>query len=303
MPLDSTEISVIIPTYNGAHKLKNILGALEKQNLKGFEVIVAVDGSTDSSVKLLNEWQAENYHLQYCCQENRGRAAIRNFGAKQARGSLLVFFDDDMRPTSTTLAQHLRHHTEYPGTLVTAKVIEEEADALTDVQKYKFHLSRKWYEPLEHIFRQSSSKLFFTAANCSLSAKDFWMLRGFDERLTDAEDYDFGMRAVKAGKEVFFLKDAVAYHDDFITAKSYLNRLKQYRNAHQMLKALYPEVRGKRNRPNFLKLFAYRMFAFPFWIELIESEFLTCLPIKLRYRLYDVIFFSLSEYYYKVPLK
>ena len=43
------EISVIIPNYNGIAYLEGVLGSLERQTLKDFEVILVDNGSTDGS--------------------------------------------------------------------------------------------------------------------------------------------------------------------------------------------------------------------------------------------------------------
>lgn len=47
-------VSVVIPSYNGAHKLPNLLAALTHQTFKDFEVIVVIDGSTDGSERICN---------------------------------------------------------------------------------------------------------------------------------------------------------------------------------------------------------------------------------------------------------
>ncbi|MEZ5037033.1 MAG: glycosyltransferase [Chitinophagales bacterium] len=46
-------ISVIIPTYNGAHKIVNALESIEKQSVAPDEVIVVADGSTDNTIDIL----------------------------------------------------------------------------------------------------------------------------------------------------------------------------------------------------------------------------------------------------------
>lgn len=297
------KVSVIIPTFNGKDKIGNILSSLENQTSQYFEVIVVIDGSTDDTLSILKRKKEKNYRLRYFYQENRGRAATRNFGAKQAKGDLLVFFDDDIRPDSNCLLQHLNHHEKYFGSLAVGKPIEDKDLMKSDVQKYKRHLSYKWYQSLKSTFLQEQEKLFFTAANFSIGVKEFWELAGFKESLRDAEDYDLGRRALASGKMVYFLNNAIGYHDDFISAKSYIIRLRQYREAHQILSHLYPEIRGRAKKEGIVKHCIYRLFAFPFLVEFIDDEFFIFLPKKVRYKIYDLIFTSLSQNYYNVPLQ
>ena len=47
--------SVIIPTYQGAHRIAATLDALERQTRKDFELIIVVDGSTDGTAGMLRQ--------------------------------------------------------------------------------------------------------------------------------------------------------------------------------------------------------------------------------------------------------
>lgn len=290
-------ISVIVPTYNGAHKLSGILESLDSQSVTGFEVIVAVDGSTDNSIEVLEQVRPNNYTLKFYYQQNKGRAAIRNFGAKKATGDLLIFFDDDMRPAYYCVERHITHFKDFPGTLATGKQIEEEQAMKSDVQKFKRHLSLKWYKPLDSTFLQPRKQLSFTAANCSFPASIFLELEGFDEQLSDAEDYDLAQRAVALGKNVFYLNDAIGYHDDFISARSFVKRLRQYRAAHQKLAEIGRGNSQNKERTAPFKLLIYKIFSHSCWLNFIDQEQLVFLPRRLRYKLYDVIFTSLSQHY------
>jgi len=49
-------VSVIIPTYNRADKIKNLLTALVDQTIQNFEIVVLVDGSTDETTQIVKDW-------------------------------------------------------------------------------------------------------------------------------------------------------------------------------------------------------------------------------------------------------
>ena|SRR5687768_18307649 len=92
------KISVIIPSYNGAHKIMEVLRALEKQTVMPDEVVVVLDGSTDNTGEMLKSQLFNFKNFKVVWQKNGGRAKVRNFGVKQVNGDLLIFLDDDMRP-------------------------------------------------------------------------------------------------------------------------------------------------------------------------------------------------------------
>src|SRR5262245_50874255 len=91
------EISVIIPTYNRAERLRACLDALTRQTQPGsdFEVVVVDDGSTPETLQLLTSLTTP-YPLVVISQENLGQCRALNRGAEAARGRYCLFLDDDM---------------------------------------------------------------------------------------------------------------------------------------------------------------------------------------------------------------
>jgi GT2 family glycosyltransferase len=146
--------------------------------------------------------------------------------------------------------------------------------------------------------RLDYSNLFFTAANCSMRRETFLTMNGFDERLSDAEDYDLAYRALQKGIGVFFDKSNRAFHHDPITAKSYIQRLRQYSRAHAMLEMFYPERKTSQSKNNFLKKAIYSSLALRFWVRLIDQGFLKSgLPERARFKLYDLIIQAMAIEY------
>ena len=297
-------VSVIVPTYNGAKKILNTLQALEKQTFKAFEVIVVIDGSSDDTAEMLKSKVFDFQQFTIIEQENRGRAGSRNQGAAEALGELLIFFDDDIRPVSECIRLHLQHHHQFPGTLAVGNVPEDLEKSLTDFQQYKAFLSRKWTAPLtQNNGLIDPEKPFLTAANFSVSKKMFEKLGGFDNTLTDSEDFDLAVRASALKVPIYFLADALGWHDDFVTCRSYIRRLRQYTQSHAMLRNQKPDLYGKFifNQPSkvsFFKKLIYAFFSQNFWITLIDTtDFLRILPRFHRYKLYDLITTGLSVYF------
>lgn len=85
-------VSVVIPTYNRPILLRETLRSVAAQTYPSFEIVVVDDGSITPGVKDVCRAVPQ---CRYLHQDNAGRSAARNFGAKQARGDLLAFVDDD----------------------------------------------------------------------------------------------------------------------------------------------------------------------------------------------------------------
>ncbi len=93
MNLSKTEISIIIPVYNGEKTIESCLNSLLNQTIPA-EIIVIDDGSTDKTLPILKK----NFHfkIKLITQHHQGPAIARNKGARLASGKILVFADADM---------------------------------------------------------------------------------------------------------------------------------------------------------------------------------------------------------------
>ena len=106
-------ISVIIPAYNAALLIERAISSVLGQNgVADYEIIVVDDCSTDNTVEVVESIQDERIVLLRQT-ENRGPAAARNCGLKEARGEYCAFLDGDdfwepdfLRETSSFLESH-----------------------------------------------------------------------------------------------------------------------------------------------------------------------------------------------------
>lgn len=282
-------VSVIIPTFNGAQKLPALLEALMVQSKTDFELIIVNDGSTDGTPEVLNLYRKKFTSLKIINQENLGRARVRNTGAQQASGAVLIFYDDDMVPQSNSIERHLQFHFDYTG-LCTGSQRERLHAANTDIQNYKAHLSQKWLSQYsENLNKLSVENLFFTAANCSIKTEVFQTLGGFNENLRDGEDFELAFRAIKAGIPVYFDKGNEAWHEEQYSLNKLISRQKQYNTAHVILGEIHPELHKAQSK-------FYRNKWAPLKkataLILHSLGFTKILPRMLRYKLYDWMIFT-----------
>ena len=89
------EVSVIIPIYNSEPWLAECLNSVCHQTLKDIEIICVNDGSTDNSLKILQEYAGQDERIQIIDQDNHGLSYARNAGFKKAKGKYVYFLDSD----------------------------------------------------------------------------------------------------------------------------------------------------------------------------------------------------------------
>lgn len=89
------KISLIICTYNGAEFLSECLDSCLNQTLKEIEIICVDDGSTDDTLKILNDYTEKDNRIKVIHQKNQGLPISRNNAMKIANGEYIQFVDAD----------------------------------------------------------------------------------------------------------------------------------------------------------------------------------------------------------------
>lgn len=88
-------ISIIMPVYNSEKYIEKTLYSLTNQTLQDIEIICINDGSSDHSLKILQQHSAKDPRIKVFSQTNLGQASARNLGLKKATGKYLMFCDSD----------------------------------------------------------------------------------------------------------------------------------------------------------------------------------------------------------------
>ena len=183
------DISILIPTYN--YVCCQLVEQLEAQASAlgiAHEIIVADDGSTDSSCVAANRSIRSLPHCRLLeCSDNRGRAAVRNFLSRQAQYEWVLFVDSDMVVVRNDFIRRYAETAEgdiVDGGVQIAKVTRGNLRAIYEQASMKEHTPDK---------RQKSPYRDFHTANF-LARRDILLQWPFDERLRryGYEDVLFG---------------------------------------------------------------------------------------------------------------
>ena len=89
------KVSVIVPVYNMEKYIRQCMDSILGQTLTDIEVLCINDGSVDSSLAILRQYQQEDGRVTIVDQKNQGVAKSRNTGIRQAKGKYVCFMDPD----------------------------------------------------------------------------------------------------------------------------------------------------------------------------------------------------------------
>jgi GT2 family glycosyltransferase len=182
---DRPFVSVIIPVHNGARFLRDAVRSILAQNYTPLEIIVVDDGSTDDLASAVRALDAD---VRLIWQANRGPAAARNLGIRNAAGELLAFLDvDDFWPRHglASLAAHLTERPELDVVQGYAQLVRANDDG--EIQE----------------FVGSAAETFPDSVSTALYRRRAFELNGlFDPELRFGEDTDWFTRAREKGVAV-----------------------------------------------------------------------------------------------------
>ena len=181
------KFSVIIPTYNRARLIKETISSLLDQSFKDFEVIVVDDGSTDDTRAVVQE--LKDPRVVYLYKKNGERGAARNYGAQNAKGEYLNFFDSD----DTAYDDHLS--------------VANEFITVNNLPKW-FHVGYRIVDGNDHVVLEETNFKYdvakrlidtnFLGCNSVFIRKDLFLNNLFNEdrRLASSEDWEIWLRII-----------------------------------------------------------------------------------------------------------
>ncbi len=89
------KVSVIVPVYNGEKYLNKCLDSIQNQTLQDIEIICVDDGSTDSSLEIINSYVGQDGRFKVVHKENGGLVSARKAGVTLAAGQYVGYVDSD----------------------------------------------------------------------------------------------------------------------------------------------------------------------------------------------------------------
>ncbi len=91
-------VSVVVPNYNYGHHIEAALSSVLQQTYQGFEIVIVDDGSTDSSVSIIQSFidAHPDFKMKLIAQENSGLPSqSRNVGITHTSGQYILPLDAD----------------------------------------------------------------------------------------------------------------------------------------------------------------------------------------------------------------
>jgi GT2 family glycosyltransferase len=179
-------VSVIIPTFNRAHKIARAVASVLYQSFTDYELLVVDDGSEDETPEALTPFRS---HVKcFTHSKNLGVSAARNTGIRESHSPLIAFLDSDDYWLPDKLAAQISFLSEHP-----------EAVACQTEERWirrgvRVNPMKKHFKPSGEIF-VPSLKLCVVSPSAVVVKRSLLEEVGlFDEDFPVCEDYDLWLR-------------------------------------------------------------------------------------------------------------
>ena len=248
--LSSPFVSVIVPVFNDAERLKTCLEALEAQTYpKSLYEVIVVDNASDEGQDI--KGVVAQFSQAIAAYESQpGSYAARNRGISLTKGEVIAFTDADCIPTADWIEKGVEILLKTPSCGLVAGEIEiffRDPSCPTPAELYEsvaaFH-QKQWLEK-EH---------WGATANLFTWKQVIERVGNFDATLKSAGDLEWGNRVATFGYEQIYTKEACVAHP----ARSSLKEI--YLKNLRVIGGLY-ELQNKKYQSQLLRNWAF-IFAF-----------------------------------------
>lgn len=218
---DSFTVGVIISTYNHPEQLEKALWGLKYQSRLADEIIVADDGSGESTRELIARY-SDTMPIRHIWHEDKGfrKTTILNKAVEEAQSDYLIFIDQDLIARNDFIFNHClyarRGHFISGGAVMIPK---ELSTALTEEDirsgnafriawlrqhgmRWNWKMSKLWSSAwgCKWLNRLTPARASWNGGNASTWREYILQAKGFDQRMRyGAEDREFGQRLENAG--------------------------------------------------------------------------------------------------------
>lgn len=193
-------VSIIIPAYNEEKKISECLESLLSQTYKNIEIIVVNDGSKDSTLKILKEYEKKYKNIKALSKSNGGISSARNLGVKYSNGEYISFVDGNDIVTEdfieSLVTNLIKHDAQISVCAVTNNNIDNKITVLNHKESCEYLLNNPNY------CGYSFNKLFIKKIMDKVAIKKD---KYFFENVRYAEDLDFNSRYYEYVKKSVFI--------------------------------------------------------------------------------------------------
>ncbi len=239
-------VSICIPVFNADAFIETTLNSVISQTYKELEILIVDDGSTDSSLEIIES--LNDKRIKILQQQNLGAAYARNLALRHAKGEFIQFLDADDILSKDKISEQVAALAHTKKSIAVCKTIffyNEENPFLLNGQlgQEQFLFSTK--KPIEFLLNlwglNSDNKHGMIQTNAWLTSKELIEETGYwSEFYSPDDDGEYFCRVLSLASEVIYTPNCFNYYRKFSNRDSLSSR-----NSHKALSGIYKSLINK----------------------------------------------------------
>ncbi len=185
-------IDVLVPVFNGEKYIAKCLDSLINQTYKNLRIVVANDGSTDSTSLILESYQKKYSNIVVAYKQNeKNISKTRNFLLEQIKSKYFTFFDSDDYAEPTYIEELYTIMINYGCDMSLCDKLRHNENKNVNLSKFNKNPKLYFMNKQEAIAEMLSSNLFNGTTYAKLMKTKTLKDARFDSDIHYGEDLDF----------------------------------------------------------------------------------------------------------------
>ncbi len=217
-------VSIYIPAYNAELFIQDSIDSVLNQTYTDFEIVVVNDGSTDSTLLILEENYGNNSRVRIFDQENGGISSASQRALDECRGEYVLQLDSDdaILPQTLEILLFIANNSNIGFVYGDAYLIDEQGNSIGFSYSWSMFNRVKMLDGMiVHHPRL-------------IRMRDFNRISGFDLELSNAVDYDLYLKLCEV-TDGYHVQTALYLYRQHGTNTSHVNVETQDKNSHRAI--------------------------------------------------------------------
>ncbi|WP_416675822.1 glycosyltransferase family 2 protein [Egbenema bharatensis] len=221
-------VSVVMAVYNAERYLAQAIDSILRQTFTNFEFVILNDGSTDGSLRILEQHAQQDDRIRLISRENQGIPRTRNDLLRVSQGEFIAVMDSDDVALPDRLSLQVNFLRQHPEVVCVG--------GAHDLIDHKGRLLTRLQLPTQDAEIQQAAIVGHAPIcnPCALIRRESLVqIGGYDERLGQAEDLDVWLKLGEIGKLANLTEPVLQYrvHSRSVSEQDQLYQRQKAREA------------------------------------------------------------------------
>ncbi len=197
-------VTVLLTAYNAEAFLAEALESIIQQTYPNMEILLVDDGSTDSSLAIMQEFQARDSRIRIDQHENMGITKSSNRALQMAQGDIIVRLDADDIMVPNRVEEQVKFLLENPE----VTMVSSDCLVINDEGKTVGTQIMPGYDTIAHSRKMATAHNTVVAAHTAFAAykKNILDVGGYNESIRCVVDQELFTRMVEQGNNLIILR-------------------------------------------------------------------------------------------------